>query len=113
MMEHTKTQDREPGAWHGLDPEEVEQKVGGREEGLNEEEVTERRERYGPNRLPAPETRGPLRRFLTQFNNLLIYVLIGAAAVTALLQHWIDTGVILAVVLLNSIIGFVQEGKAE
>jgi len=112
-MEDTKTQDREPDTWHGLDPEEAEQRMGGREEGLSEEEVAERRERYGPNRLPAPEARGPLRRFLAQFNNLLIYVLIGAATVTALLQHWIDTGVILAVVLLNSVIGFIQEGKAE
>lgn len=112
-MEDTKTQDREADIWHGLEPQVVEQKVGGGEEGLGEEEVAKRRERYGPNRLPAPEVRGALRRFLAQFNNLLIYVLIGAASVTALLQHWIDTGVILAVVLLNSIIGFIQEGKAE
>jgi magnesium-transporting ATPase (P-type) len=113
MMEDTKTQERESETWHSLDPEAAEQRVGGSEEGLGEDEVAERRERYGPNRLPAPEARGPLRRFLAQFNNLLIYVLIGAATVTALLQHWIDTGVILAVVLLNSIIGFIQEGKAE
>ena len=113
MMEDTKARGREPEIWHSLDPEAVEQRMGGREEGLSEEDVAERRERYGANRLPAPEARGPLRRFLAQFNNLLIYVLIGAATVTALLQHWIDTGVILAVVLLNSIIGFIQEGKAE
>ena len=52
-------------------------------------------------------------RFLAQFNNVLIYVLLGAAAVTAGLQHWVDTGVILAVVLANAVIGFMQEGKAE
>jgi calcium-translocating P-type ATPase len=52
-------------------------------------------------------------RFLAQFDNVLIYVLILAAGVTAMLQHWIDTGVILAVVLANAAIGFVQEGKAE
>jgi calcium-translocating P-type ATPase len=52
-------------------------------------------------------------RFLVQFHNVLIYVLLGAAVVTAALQHWIDTGVILAVVVANAIIGFIQEGKAE
>lgn len=46
-------------------------------------------------------------------NNVLIYVLLGAAVVTAILQHWVDTGVILAVVLANAVIGFLQEGKAE
>jgi magnesium-transporting ATPase (P-type) len=54
-----------------------------------------------------------LVRFLSQFNNLLIYVLLGSAVVTALLQHWVDTGVILAVVLINAVFGFVQEGRAE
>jgi magnesium-transporting ATPase (P-type) len=52
-------------------------------------------------------------RFLVQFNNVLILVLIGASLITALLGHWIDTGVILLVVLANAVIGFVQEGKAE
>jgi hypothetical protein len=52
-------------------------------------------------------------RFLAHFHNVLIYVLIGAAVVTAALQHWVDTGVILAVVIVNAVIGFVQEGRAE
>ncbi|WP_342665278.1 P-type ATPase [Roseicyclus elongatus] len=69
--------------------------------------------RVGPNRLPEPPRAGPLARFLRQFKNLLIYVLIGAAMVTAALGHLVDTGVILAVVLVNAIIGFIQEGKAE
>ncbi len=60
-----------------------------------------------------PKVAGPLRRFLAQFENLLIYVLIAAAAVTAALGHWVDTGVILAVVLVNAVLGFLQEGKAE
>jgi potassium/sodium efflux P-type ATPase len=113
MTDDTKRQGAEAEPWHSLEPTEVEERLGGGEHGLGEDEVAERRERYGANRLPAPPARGPLRRFLAQFNNLLIYVLIGAAVVTALLQHWIDTGVILAVVLVNSIIGFIQEGKAE
>ncbi len=108
-------QEREYGAelWHTLDVKEVGEKLGSGENGLDADEVARRRDRYGPNRLPEVSARGPLRRFLAQFNNLLIYVLIGAAGVTALLQHWVDTGVILAVVLVNSIIGFIQEGKAE
>jgi len=51
--------------------------------------------------------------FLAQFNNALIYVLIVAAVITALMDHWVDTWVILGVVIINSIIGYIQEGKAE
>lgn len=66
---------------------------------------------HGPNRLPEVRGRGPLLRFFMQ--QRAIYVLLGAAVVTAILQHWVDTGVILAVVLANAVIGFLQEGKAE
>ncbi|MEX2481228.1 MAG: HAD-IC family P-type ATPase, partial [Gammaproteobacteria bacterium] len=100
-------------AWHARDITAVQDALATTPEGLNAEAHAERIERYGPNRLPAPKTRGPLRRFLAQFDNLLIYILIVAALVTSLLGHWIDTGVILAVVLANTVIGFVQEGKAE
>ncbi|MCU0790028.1 MAG: cation-transporting P-type ATPase [Nitratireductor sp.] len=81
--------------------------------GLDGEEAGRRLARYGPNRLPEKSTRNPFVRFVLQFNNILIYVLIGAAAVTAALQHWVDTAVIVAVVLANAVIGFIQEGKAE
>jgi calcium-translocating P-type ATPase len=83
------------------------------QDGLTTLEAGQRLAKYGPNRLPEARERGPALRFLMQFHNVLIYVLIGAAAVTAALQHWVDTGVILAVVLANAMIGFVQEGKAE
>jgi P-type E1-E2 ATPase len=63
--------------------------------------------------LPEPLKEGLLKRFFKHFHDLLIYVLIAAAVITALLGHWIDTGVILAVVVINAIIGFIQEGKAE
>ena len=52
-------------------------------------------------------------RLLLQFHNILIYVLITSAMITGMLEHWIDTSVILAVVIANAIIGFIQEGKAE
>lgn len=81
--------------------------------GLTEQEARERLVEYGPNQLPPPKARSALVRFLAQFNNLLIYVLLGAAALTATLGHWVDTQVILAVAIVNATIGFVQEGKAE
>jgi calcium-translocating P-type ATPase len=82
-------------------------------DGLTAPEAARRLAEHGPNRLPEVRARGPVVRFLRQFHNVLIYVLIGAAVVTGALQHWVDTGVILAVVLANAIIGFIQEGKAE
>ena len=81
--------------------------------GLSSAEVTKRRAEHGPNRLPEPPRRSGLVRFLLQFHNILIYVLLASAGVTALLQHWIDTGVILAVVIGNAVIGYLQEGRAE
>lgn len=81
--------------------------------GLTSDEASKRLEETGPNSLPAAEKEGLIKRFFKHFHDLLIYVLIVAAVVTALLGHWIDTGVILAVVVINAIIGFIQEGKAE
>ncbi len=81
--------------------------------GLADEEAAARLARQGPNRLPAAPRRGPIARFLRQFDNLLIYVLIASSVVTALMGHWIDTGVIVAVVLVNALIGHIQEGRAE
>ena len=72
-----------------------------------------RLERDGPNRLPPPPPRSPWARLLAQFHNVLIYVLLGAGLVTSALGHWIDAGVILGVVVINAVIGFLQEGKAE
>ena len=81
--------------------------------GLTTAEARERLARFGPNRLTVRRGRTPVERFLLQFHNVLIYVLLGAAVVTAALAHWVDTGVIIAVVLVNAIVGFIQEGKAE
>jgi len=81
--------------------------------GLSSEEAATRLEKHGPNRLPEPARRSPLTRFLLHFHNILIYVLLGSAAITATLGHLADTLVILAVVVANAIIGFIQEGKAE
>ncbi|MDA1108160.1 MAG: HAD-IC family P-type ATPase [Proteobacteria bacterium] len=89
------------------------QQWDGGEKGLSNSEATARLRRYGPNQITLRRGRSPLQRLLQQFHNLLIYLLLGAATITALLQHWVDTGVILGVVAINALIGFIQEGKAE
>ncbi len=81
--------------------------------GLSSEEAAAKLKVHGPNRLPEPARRSALMRFLSHFHNILIYVLLGSAAVTAFLNHVTDTLVILAVVVANAVIGFIQEGKAE
>lgn len=100
-------------AWHAQVAAEALSYWRTERQGLSSEGVRERLERYGPNALTPPEKSGPLRRFLRHFHNVLIYILLLAALGTALLGHWVDTGVILAVVLINTLIGFIQEGKAE
>lgn len=82
-------------------------------EGLSLQEVHEAQARYGANALPLAHSRPALLRFLAQFHNVLIYVLLTSALITGLSSHFVDMGVILAVVVLNALIGFVQEGKAE
>ena len=82
------------------------------EDGLESGEAARRLASIGPNRLPEPEREGWVKRFFKHFNDTLIYVLLGAAALTASLGHWVDTGVILGVVVINALIGFIQEGKA-
>lgn len=81
--------------------------------GLTQKEAEARQKVYGLNCLPTPKKRHLWVRFFIQFNHLLIYVLLGAALITSLLGHLVDTGVILAVVIVNALIGFIQEGKAE
>jgi magnesium-transporting ATPase (P-type) len=98
---------------HGMDTDDVLATLGAGERGLTEAEAAELLARHGPNRLPEPPKRSAILRFLSHFHNVLIYVLLGAAVITAGLGHYIDTGVILAVVIANAIIGFIQEGRAE
>ncbi|MHA7837803.1 MAG: HAD-IC family P-type ATPase, partial [bacterium] len=99
--------------WHHVPIDEALAEVGSGPDGLPQDEATLRLSRHGPNRLPEPPRPGALLRFARQFGDLLIQVLIGAALVTAFLGHWVDTAVILAVVVANAVIGFIQEGKAE
>ncbi len=103
----------DPRTWHDLPQDRVLAELDVTTRGLGEAEARQRLAQHGPNRLPDPPRRSLLVRFLLQFHNVLIYVLLGAAVITALLDHLVDTAVILAVALVNAIIGFVQEGKAE
>ena len=103
-----------PTTWHNRPHQEaLEALSASAEQGLDDQETSARLARFGHNRLPEPKRQGPLLRFLRQFHNLLIYVLLAAAATTAALGHLVDTGVIVAVVFVNAVIGFIQEGKAE
>ncbi|MCD2181937.1 cation-transporting P-type ATPase [Rhizobium sp. GN54] len=103
----------QPVAWHALPTDAALARLGTSDEGLSADEAKRRLERYGPNQLPAPSPRHPLLRFLAQFNNTLIYFLLSAAIVAAIIGHVVDAAVIVGVVLVNAIVGFIQEGRAE
>jgi len=108
----TKSQSQSQN-WHSEDIETVFSSLGTSRNGLSSDEANDRLSKYGENSLPEPKRRSLMVRFLYQFNNILIYVLIAAGLVTAALGHWVDAGVIIGVVFVNALIGFVQEGKAE
>jgi magnesium-transporting ATPase (P-type) len=100
-------------AWHARTPEDVLNALKSTPQGLELPEAASRLAKYGRNALPEAAGKTVLQRLTAQFNNLLIYVLLASAVVAALLGHVVDTGVILGVVIINALIGFVQEGKAE
>ena len=102
-----------PVAWHALPPEEALATLAVEATGLDQRDAEARLRRYGPNALPEAPRQHPLLRFLAHFNSVLIYFLLGAALIALLLNHGIDAAVILAVVLVNAVVGFIQEGKAE
>ena len=100
-------------AWHARDISEVLEAFGTSARGIDASEAQHRLSQHGENRLTPVPPRTAVRRFLSQFDNLLIYILLVAGVVTLTLGHFVDAGVIFGVVVINSIIGFIQEGKAE
>ncbi|MDO5509945.1 MAG: cation-transporting P-type ATPase [Weeksellaceae bacterium] len=98
--------------FYTLSQEETLSQLNTSEEGLSESEVKSRQEKYGKNQLEAAKTRHPLLIFIDQFNQPLIYILLAATIVTFFLQEYIDSAVIFAVVIINSVIGFIEENKA-
>jgi Ca2+-transporting ATPase len=83
------------------------------ERGLTAQEVTSRQEKYGPNQLAEKKGRSALALFLDQFKDFMIWVLIGAALVSGFLKEWVDAIAIICIVILNAILGFIQEYRAE
>lgn len=81
--------------------------------GLSADESAQRLERFGPNRVTSKAGTPAWKRFLLQFHQPLVYILLAASVITFLLHEYVDSGVIFGVVLINAIIGFIQESKAE
>jgi len=101
-------------AWHTLAADEAAAHLDASfEHGLAEDEVRSRRAIHGENRITARPGKGPWRRFALQFVQPLIVVLLAAGVITAILGEWVDSGVIFGVTLINAVIGFIQEGRAE
>ncbi|MFQ5585876.1 MAG: cation-translocating P-type ATPase [Thermodesulfobacteriota bacterium] len=99
--------------WYQLDAREVVKQLKTHDEGLSEDEALQRLQQYGPNQLIEEEKISRIRILIHQFTSPLIYILLIASVVTVFLHEYIDTGVILAVVILNAVIGYIQEFKAE
>eukprot|EP01036_Dinobryon_divergens_P004072 gene4072-5377_t len=100
-------------AWQASPGTRVLQRLDSTDTGLTPAQAIERLAQHGPNRIEQIAHTGWWMRLLRQFNNLLIAVLLVAALVTFWLRDHLDAAVILGVVVINAIIGFVQEGKAE
>ncbi len=99
--------------WYKLSSAEVLQMLHSRRSGLPETETKARLLQYGPNELQRGKKTPPIVVFLRQFLSPLIYVLLAAAIVSIIVEHFIDAGVISVVLLLNAVIGFIQETRAE
>jgi magnesium-transporting ATPase (P-type) len=100
-------------AWHAAAPEVAFERLQTSVQGLSHHEADQRLRMHGHNRLPQARRRSAFVRLLLQFHNLLIYVLLAAGVLAAAIGHSTDAVVIFAVVVVNAVIGFVQEGRAE
>ncbi|WP_395398133.1 HAD-IC family P-type ATPase [Novosphingobium sp. BL-8A] len=113
-MSPVETTASDPLPWHALPTEEITKQLHvDPARGLDAAEASGRLGTYGPNRLPQGKKKGPFVRFLAQFHNILIYVLLAAGFIKLMLSLWLDASIIFAVVILNSLLGFLQEGRAE
>jgi len=81
--------------------------------GLAKTEAEARLKTYGPNQLAEKKGQGPLAIFFEQFNDFIIWILIGAALVSGFLKEWVDALAIIVIVIVNAILGFIQEYRAE
>jgi len=100
--------------WHLQEIDEVIRGWGSdKEHGLSEEKARERLREFGFNQLEERKKKSPLIKFLEQFKDLVVIILIVASVVSGLLGEWIDSGAIIAIVILNALIGYIQESRAE
>ncbi len=101
-------------AWHELPVEKVGELLAtDLRAGLAAAEVSSRQKKFGANRLTFKKGRSEWMRFLLQFHQPLLYILLAASVVTAVLGEWVDASVIFGVVFLNAVVGYVQEARAE
>ncbi|MFD2410355.1 calcium-translocating P-type ATPase, SERCA-type [Paenibacillus rhizoplanae] len=108
-----KRKSQESTAYHTLDSEEVLKLLESRKEGLSTEQAVQRLERYGKNVLQEAKPKTLLAKFIEQFKNVMIFILLAAAVLSGILGEWADTVIILLVVILNAVLGVIQENKAE
>ena len=100
--------------WHQLEIDEVARLLDvDLKRGLSQEEVKRRQAEFGLNQMTARRATPAWVKFLQQFNQALVYILLAATVVSAALGEWVDAGVIFGVVFVNAVIGFIQESKAE
>jgi Ca2+-transporting ATPase len=99
--------------WHTLSPQEVLEHLKVRENGLTSAQAAERLAQYGPNQLTEAPRPSFLHMLWDQFNNFIVMLLIVASIVSALLGEWIEASAIMAIVLLNAVLGIIQERRAE
>ncbi|HJL16193.1 MAG TPA: cation-transporting P-type ATPase [Sandaracinaceae bacterium LLY-WYZ-13_1] len=100
--------------WHELDADEVARLLDADlEAGLDRFEVSDRQERFGPNRLTGRRAESRLMLFLRQLHQPLVYILLAATVITAILNEWVDASVIFGVVIVNAVVGYLQESKAR
>ena len=100
-------------AWHALEADAVLRDLQVHDEGLSAEEAADRLHRYGFNELEESQRTGFWSMLLEQLNSFVVILLIVASLVSALLGEWIDASAILAIVILNTVLGIVQEQRAE
>src|SRR5262249_9100756 len=93
-------------SWHAIAVNDVLKRLTtSTETGPDAGEAATRLQNYGPNRLPESKKRGPFMRLISQFNNILVYVLLGAGFTKLMLNLWVDAGIIFGVVILNALLG--------
>lgn len=98
---------------HSRSAAEVLEVLGSSDDGLDADSARERLAAYGPNKLPEKRPRPAVLRFFAHFNNVLIYILIAAGVLKAILNEWVDCAVIVSVAVVNAAVGFIQEGRAQ